>query len=89
MALGATAGDVVGMVVREGFVLAGAGVVIGVAGAYALSRTLEALLYGVAATDPASFVFASAVLLLFSLVASYLPARRATRIDPSTALRAE
>jgi putative ABC transport system permease protein len=89
MALGATALDVVGMIVREGFVLAAAGVVIGVAGAYALSRTLEALLYGVAATDPASFIFASAVLFLFSLVASYLPARRATRIDPATALRAE
>jgi putative ABC transport system permease protein len=89
MALGATARDVVGMIVREGFVLAAAGVVIGVAGAYALSRTLDALLYGVAATDPASFVFASAVLFLFSLVASYLPARRATRIDPATALRAE
>jgi putative ABC transport system permease protein len=89
MALGATAGDVVGMIVREGFVLAAAGVVIGVAGAYALSRTLEALLYGVAATDPASFVLAPSVLFLFSLGASYLPARRATRIDPAAALRAE
>jgi predicted permease len=89
LALGATARDVMGMIVGEGFALGAAGVVIGVAGAYALSRTLQALLYGVAPTDPASFVFASAVVFLFSLVASYLPARRATRIDPATALRAE
>jgi putative ABC transport system permease protein len=89
MALGATARDVLGMIVREGFALTAVGAVTGAAAAYVLSRTLEVLLYGVAATDPASFVLASVVLFFLSLVASYVPARRATRIDPATALRAE
>ena len=89
MALGATASDVVRMIVGEGMWLALGGVAIGMAGAYALSRTLATLLYGVAPTDPASFAVGSMFLVLFALLASYVPARKATRIDPAVALRAE
>ena len=89
MALGATASDVVRMIVGEGMWLALGGVALGIAGAYALSRTLATLLYGVDPTDPASFVFGSTFLVIFALLASYVPARRATRIDPAVALRAE
>ena len=89
MALGATRRDVVTMIVGEGMRLAVAGVAIGVAAGYALARTVAALLYGVQPTDAASFALAAAFLLLCALVASYVPARRATRIDPAVALRAE
>jgi len=89
MALGATASDVVRMIVGEGMWLELGGVALGIAGAYALSRTLATLLYGVDPTDPASFVFGSTFLVIFALLASYVPARRATRIDPAVALRAE
>ncbi|MEO8259474.1 MAG: ABC transporter permease [Acidobacteriota bacterium] len=89
MALGARRGDVVRMIVREGLWLAAAGVAIGLVGAYALVRTLTALLYGIAPTDAASFAAAAGALLLFALIASYVPARRASAIDPAIALRAE
>jgi ABC-type antimicrobial peptide transport system permease subunit len=89
MALGATTNDVATMIVSEGVRLALGGVVIGVAGAYALSRTLTSFLYGVAPTDVASFAFASGFLFLFAVIASYVPARKATRIDLAIALRAE
>jgi putative ABC transport system permease protein len=89
MALGATSGDVIRMVVGEGMRLALGGVAIGIGVAYALSRTLATLLYRVAPTDPASFALASGSLILLALLASYVPARRATSIDPAVALRAE
>jgi putative ABC transport system permease protein len=89
MALGGTTRDVVTMIVGEGMALALGGVVIGVAGAYALSRTLAALLYGVGPSDPVSFALASGSFILFAVLASYVPARRATRIEPAVALRAE
>jgi putative ABC transport system permease protein len=89
MALGARPGDVVGMIVREGLGLAVGGVAIGLVAAYALARTLTALLYGVAPTDAASFAYASGALLLLALLASYVPARRASAIDPAIAMRAE
>jgi putative ABC transport system permease protein len=89
MALGADRGAVVAMVLGEGARLAAAGIVIGVAASLALSRLLSGLLYGVAPTDPLSFVAAVAALFAIALVSSYLPARRAARVDPMIALRAE
>jgi putative ABC transport system permease protein len=89
MALGATSSDVVTMIVGEGMWLAVGGVVIGFAMAFALARTVATLLYGVAPTDVASFAFAAGFLLLCTLLASYVPARKATSIDPAVALRAE
>jgi putative ABC transport system permease protein len=89
MALGGTATDVIRMIVGEGMALALGGVVVGIASAYALSRTLVALLYGVRPSDPASFALASGSLMLLALLASYVPARRATSIEPAVALRAE
>ncbi len=89
MALGAKQGDVLRLVVREGLTLAAIGAAIGLAGAFALTRLLAGLLYQVNATDPAIF---SAVPCLFAAVAflaSYIPARRATRVDPMIALRWE
>jgi putative ABC transport system permease protein len=65
------------------------GVVLGIAISYAAARMLTALLYGITPTDALSFALASSSLLLFALIASYLPARKATRVDPSVALRAE
>ena len=89
MALGARPGDVVRMIVREGLWLAIGGVAIGLVGAYALARALTALLYGIAPTDAASFAYASGALLLLALLASYVPARRASAIDPAVAIRGE
>ena len=86
-ALGARPRDVVLMLVRQGFALALAGVGLGLAGSFALTRVMESLLYGVGANDPATFAAIPAVLLSVSLLASYLPARRAMRIDPTAALR--
>jgi predicted permease len=89
MALGACRGDVLFMVLREGLLLGAIGGASGLAAALALTRVLGAFVYGITATDPASFVSAAAVLLLLVLLASYLPARRAARVDPTLALRAE
>jgi putative ABC transport system permease protein len=89
MALGADRGGLLRLVVGDGLALASAGVVLGLAGAWALTRMLESLLFGVAPTDPVVFVAVPLGLLVVAVVASYLPARRATRIDPMTALRME
>src|SRR4030095_8510303 len=87
MALGAQPGDVVRMVVKHGMMLAGAGIGCGIAGATAGSSAMSSLLYGVSATDTATFVSLSILLAFVALLACYLPARRAARVDPMTALR--
>jgi putative ABC transport system permease protein len=89
MALGAEAGAVRRLVMREGLAQATAGIVLGVAGAWWLTRFMSTLLFGVGARDPWAFAGAALLLLAVSAAAAYLPARRATRVDPLTVLRAE
>ena len=89
MALGADTRHVLGLVVGQGLVTVAAGLAIGVAAALALARAMQGLLFGVTATDPATFAAVVATLLAVALVACYVPARRAMRVDPTTALRAE
>jgi putative ABC transport system permease protein len=89
VALGATTRDVMRMVLVEAFALAAAGVVLGVAGAVATTRLMAALLFGVTPTDPATFVSIAGLLMAIALAGSYVPARRATRVDPIAALRSE
>jgi len=87
MALGATGGAIQWMVVRQGFVLAAVGVVVGSAVSLMATSTLRALMFGVTARDPMTFVVVACLLAMIAAVASYVPARRATRIDPLAALR--
>ena len=89
VALGAQSGDVLRLVVGQGLVLILIGVGIGLAAAFPLTRVLSSMLYGVTATDPATFVAVSLLLTGVALLASYIPARRATRVDPLVALRWE
>jgi putative ABC transport system permease protein len=89
MSLGATRRDVLLLVVRQGMWLALAGSVTGIAGALLLSQLMTKLLYGVQPTDPATFVVVAAGLGVVAMLACYIPARRAMRIDPAAALRCE
>jgi putative ABC transport system permease protein len=89
VALGARPRQVLGLVVGEGLRLTLAGLVLGLAGAFAVARLLGSLLFGVTPTDPWTFAIVPAVLTGVALAASFLAARRATRIDPARALRAE
>jgi putative ABC transport system permease protein len=89
MALGAQGGDVLRMIVRQGMLLTGLGVAIGLAGAFGLSRLLTALLFGVKPYDPVTFVLVPVVLLGVAFIACWIPARRGTRVDPLLALRYE
>ncbi|HMZ79371.1 MAG TPA: FtsX-like permease family protein, partial [Acidobacteriota bacterium] len=89
LALGARTSDVIGLVVNHGMRLAVVGITLGLLGSYVLSRFLTSLLFGVQATDPATYILLSLTLLVVARLACYLPARRAARIDPMVALRCE
>ena len=89
MALGAQRSDVLKMTVGQGLRLVGFGVVIGLVAAFILTRVMASLLFGVSATDPVTFISISLVLMAVALLASYIPALRATRVDPMIALRAQ
>jgi len=89
LALGAHPRGVLRLVVRQGMQLVAAGILLGIAGALALTRLMASLLYSVSPTDPATFVVVSILLGLVALIACYVPARRAMRVDPMVALRTE
>jgi predicted permease len=89
IALGASRGRIVGLVLRQGLALAAAGVIVGLIGAFWLSRFMTTLLYGVSASDPVTFVAIPSLLFVVALVAGYVPARRAARVDPVVSLRCE
>lgn len=89
MALGAQKFDVLKLTVGQGLKLVLIGVVIGLAGAFVLTRLMSTLLFGITATDPLTFITLSVVLIAVACVASYIPARRATKVDPLKALRYE
>jgi putative ABC transport system permease protein len=89
LALGAQGRDVLKLVIRQGLKLALLGIGIGLVGALALTRLLKTLLFNVSATDPATFTLIALLLVVVTLVACWLPARRATKVDPMIALRVE
>src|SRR5581483_1116760 len=89
MALGAQQRDVLKLVVGQGFILSMIGIAVGLAFAFGLTRVMTSLLYGISATDPWTFAAISSLLMLIALLASYIPARRASKVDPMIALRYE
>jgi ABC-type antimicrobial peptide transport system permease subunit len=89
MALGAQTGDVRRLFLRYGLGLTGAGILLGLGAALGLSRVLSAMLFGVAPTDPLTYAAVSAVLASVALLATWIPARRASRLEPVTALRVD
>jgi ABC-type antimicrobial peptide transport system permease subunit len=86
-AIGAQRGDILRHVLKQAVVLAIAGVAAGLSGAYGLTRVMKSLLFGVSPTDPTTFAAVGLLFIVVALAASYLPARRATKIDPMAALR--
>jgi putative ABC transport system permease protein len=89
LALGATSANILGLVLKKGMRLAVIGISIGLVGAFALTRLLQSLLYDVSASDPMTFVAIAVLLSVITFLACYLPARRATKVDPMVALRYE
>jgi ABC-type antimicrobial peptide transport system permease subunit len=89
IALGAKRSNVLGMTLTQGLRLIGAGLLLGLVGALLLTRVMSSLLFGISATDPLTFLGISLVLLAVALLATYLPALRATKVDPMIALRAQ
>jgi predicted permease len=89
MALGARAADILGLFVRRGLVLVGIGVAIGLGGAAGFTRLMQSLLFGISPLDPITFTVATVLLAGAAVLATYLPARRATKVDPMVALRSE
>jgi hypothetical protein len=89
IALGAHGGEVRGMFLRQGLVMTGVGIVIGLGGAVALTRWMSALLFEVSPLDPVTYIAVAGFLVIAAGLASYVPARRATRVDPWESLRAE
>ncbi len=89
IALGADAGNVLRQTLRQGITLALVGVAIGASAALGLARLMRSLLFGVSTSDPSIYVGVAALLLTAALLACYVPARRATRVDPVIALRCE
>lgn len=87
MALGATPRGIRLLVLRHGLVVAGAGIALGVAGAFVLSRLMRSLLFGVGPADPITYLLVSALVMAAALAACWLPARRAARLDPMGSLR--
>ncbi len=88
LAIGADRSQVLGMVLRQGLSLAAIGIVVGLIGAFALTRLMQSLLYEVHPNDPITFVAVAAAVLVIALAASFLPARRATKVSPMSALGA-
>jgi ABC-type antimicrobial peptide transport system permease subunit len=88
-ALGAQQGELRGMFVRHGLALAGIGVVIGLGAAVGLTRLMSSLLYGITPLDPVTYAVVPVILVIATVLASYLPARRAVSVDPGEALRSE
>jgi ABC-type antimicrobial peptide transport system permease subunit len=89
MALGATATHVLRLVISHGLVLAGAGLAVGVLGALAATRVMDTLLFGITTTDPGTYVTLVLLLGSIAMIASLIPALRATKVDPVVALRAD
>jgi putative ABC transport system permease protein len=89
MALGAEQSDVLKLIVKQGMIPTLAGVAIGIGAALALTRLMSSMLYGVSATDPATFIWISLILIAVALAACAVPARRAAKVDPCVALRRE
>ena len=89
LALGADRRDIFRLILGRGLALAATGAVIGVCGAFWLTRVMQSLLFSVSTTDPGTFVAVPALLVLVALMACYIPARRATKVDPMVALRCD